>query len=92
MQTSRLLQRLINERLTALHPESIEDAAIRLWEELATQVSSIIGVGGFNALYSRCVFFSQATFPWLEASELSTYADSPLAALNAALKHKHQSK
>lgn len=81
MQTSRLLQRLINERLRALHPEKVEDAAIRLWEELATQISSIIGAGGFNALYTRSVFFTQATFPWLAASELSTHADSPFAAL-----------
>ena len=84
MQTSRLLQRLINERLTALHPEKVEDAAISLWEELATQISSIIGVGGFNALYTRSLFFTQATFPWLAARELSTHADSPFAALKCS--------
>ncbi len=86
MQIRMLLQRLINERLTALHPEKVEDAAIFLWEDLATQISSIIGVGGFNALYARSLFFTQATFPWLAVSKLSTHADGPFAALKSSFE------
>ena len=80
MKTSMLLQRLINERIMALHPDKIESAAISLWEQMATQIISIIGEGGFNALYTRSIFLTKETFPWLAVSAAAS-ADHPFAAL-----------
>jgi hypothetical protein len=46
------------ERLTAPHPESVADAAVMLWEQMASKIISIVGEGGFNSLYARSVFLS----------------------------------
>lgn len=48
------------------------DAAIDLWEQMATQLISIVGEDGFNSLYARSVFLAQSTFPWLSAPSLRT--------------------
>ena len=51
------------------------DIAINLWRPLASQLISIIGEGGFIALYARSVYLTQATFPWLASGEASHAAD-----------------
>ncbi|MEQ6342457.1 MAG: hypothetical protein M3A44_12620 [Gammaproteobacteria bacterium] len=67
-------------------PEKIEDAAIILWEQMATQIISIVGEGGLNSLYARSVFIAQSTFPWLEAIALSPQTDHRFAALKMCLE------
>ena len=49
----------------AAHTENVADAAIILWEQMATEVISIVGEGGFASLYARSIFLTQSTFPWL---------------------------
>ena len=56
------------KNLMAQHTEKVADATINLWEQMATQIISIVGEGGFNSLYARSVFLTQSTFPWLAAS------------------------
>lgn len=34
---------------------------------MATQLILIIGAGGFDSLYARSLFLSQASYPWLAA-------------------------
>ena len=65
METSVALRHKIIENLMAPHTEKVADTAIILWAQLATQIISIIGEGGFNSLYARSVFLAQPTFPWL---------------------------
>lgn len=76
----------IIESLMVQHPEKVTDAAINLWEQMATQIISIVGEGGFNSLYARSVFLAQSTFPWLEASALPPGADHRFAALKMCLE------
>ncbi|MCX7092294.1 MAG: hypothetical protein NTY50_02415 [Methylobacter sp.] len=53
--------------LTAQLPEKPTDAAINLWELMATQIISVIGESGFSSIYARSLFLTQSTCPWLPA-------------------------
>lgn len=81
-----MLRHQIIESLTAPHPEKTADEAIVLWEQLATQLIAIIGVGGFNSLYTRSLFLTQASFPWLTGCELSLPVDQRFMALKSCLE------
>ncbi|MFO7543714.1 MAG: hypothetical protein R6W97_13035 [Thiobacillus sp.] len=74
------------ESLMARHPEKVADAAIGLWEKMATQIISIVGEDGFNSLYARSVFLAQPTFPWLTTSSLSQPDDQRFAELKKSLE------
>ena len=85
MQPSDLPRHQLIRTLTARHPEKVADAAIGLWEQMATQIISIVGEGGFNSLYARSVFLTQSAFPWLAAGSLSPQIDHRFAALKTSL-------
>jgi hypothetical protein len=36
----------------------VADAAIKVWEQMAIQIISIVGEDGFNALYARSLFLA----------------------------------
>ncbi|MHB1592283.1 MAG: hypothetical protein ACYCTW_12250 [Sulfuricella sp.] len=86
MDTSDLLRHQIIISLTEGHTEKVADAAINLWEPMATQIISIVGEGGFNSLYARSVFLTQSSFPWLAASSLSPQNDCRFAELKTSLE------
>ncbi|MGA7181241.1 MAG: hypothetical protein WBX11_16865 [Thiobacillaceae bacterium] len=85
MEASDLLRHQIIESLMAQPTEQVADAAIELWEKLATEIISIVGEGGFTSLYARSVFLAQSTFPWLGASLLAPQADDRFAQLKISL-------
>jgi len=84
--TSDLLRQQIVKRRMAQPTEEVADAAINLWEHLATQIISIVGEGGFNSIYARSVFLTQSTFPWLAADSLSPQTDHRFAELKISLE------
>jgi len=86
MENSRLLRRQIIESLTMQHTENVADTAIQRWELLAAQIISIVGEGGFNALYIRSAFLAQSTFPWLPAIPLPSQTDARFAVLKKSLE------
>lgn len=88
METSNLLRHQIIISLTAQHTEKVVDAAINLWEQMASQIISIVGEGGFNSLYERSVFLTQSTFPWLAASTLSPPTDHRFTGLKMRLERQ----
>ena len=53
METSDLLRHQIINSLPLLRTEKLPDAAVLIWEQMATQIISIVGEGGFNSLYAR---------------------------------------
>ena len=66
METRELLRQQLVKRLMAQpSEEEVADTAIDLWEQMAAQIISIIGEGGFDSLYRRSVFLTQSTYPWL---------------------------
>ncbi len=81
METNDFLRHQIIKRLMAQHTENVADAAIILWEQMATQIVSIVGEGGFNSLYARSAFLTQPAFPWLTAGSLSSQTDHRFAEL-----------
>jgi hypothetical protein len=85
METSDLRRRQIIESLMAQPPEQVADAAISLWEQLATEIISIVGVGGFNSLYARSVFLTQSTHPWLFAGSWTAQTNQRFADLRVCL-------
>ena len=67
-------------------PGEVADGAIRLWEKMATQIISIVGEDGFNSLYARSLFLSQAKFPWLSTSSLTSNAVHRFEGLKTTLE------
>ena len=85
MSTSDLLRHQKINSLMAQPPEKVADAAINLWGQMATQIISIVGEGGFNSLYARSVFLTQSSFPWLAAAALSPQPEHRFAQLKTSL-------
>jgi hypothetical protein len=52
----------------ALYAEKNADGLILLWERMAIEIVALVGEGGFNSLYERCISLTQPTFPWLVVS------------------------
>lgn len=86
METSDLPRHQLIVSLTEQHSEKTTDVAINLWEQMATQIISLVGEGGFHSLYARSLFLAQSTFPWIDASALSPRADHRFAALKMCLE------
>jgi len=61
-----ILQReqFIKDRLVQ-HQANIADAAVELWQQMATQITYLLGEDGFELLYTRSIFLTQRTYPWL---------------------------
>jgi len=76
----------IIENLLPQHAENIADAAIHRWELIAAQIVSIIGEGGFNALYIRSALRAHSAFPWLPTEPLSPQTDARFANLKKSLE------
>lgn len=86
METNVLPRHQLVKRLAEQHTEKVADTAINLWEQVATQIISIVGEGGFDSLYARSVFLTQSKFPWLAASSGSPQADHRWADLKTSLE------
>ena len=66
--------------------EEVAVTAIDLWEQMATQIISIIGEGGFDSLYMRSVLLTQSTYPWLAAVSLQSKIDLRFTDLKISLE------
>ena len=86
MESRDLLRHQIIEILITHRTENVADAAVIVWEKLATEIITVVGEDGFNSLYARSVFLAQPTFPWLAASSLSQQADQRFAELKKGLE------
>jgi hypothetical protein len=86
MATCDLPRPQIIEILMAQHPEKDVDAAIHVWEQMATQIISIVGENSFNSLYARSLFLSQAKFPWLATGSLTENAVHRFKGLKTCLE------
>ena len=67
-------------------PEAIQDVTVKLWERLSAELTTIIGEGGFQSLYARCIHLTGATFPWIECGHPSQPTDSRFAGLKMSLE------
>ena len=86
MKISDVPRHRIIENLTARNAEKVADTATLLWDKLATQIISIVGEDGLNALYMRSLFLNQRIFPWLPANALPTQTDHPFLDLKMSFE------
>jgi len=86
MEPNELLRHQLIASLTTQHTDAGADDAIRLWDLMATQIISIVGEGGFNALYARSVLLTQSSHPWLAADAPSPATGSRFAELKISLQ------
>ena len=86
MENSDLPRQQIVKRRMLQPTEEVADAAINLWEPMATQIISIISEDGFNSLYGRSVFQTRIIFPWLAAGALPPQTDQRFAGLKLSLE------
>lgn len=94
MQTSDLLRHQMIKSLMAKQTEKVADAAILIWEQMASEIISIVGEGGFNSLLARSIFLTQSSYPWLAASSSGSadkkfsLPDQPFAALKKSFEEQ----
>lgn len=88
MGTSDLLRHQIIKSLPLLQTKKIPDAAVLIWEQMATQIISIVGEGGFSSLYSRSLVLTQSSYFWLEFDPHSTQAEHRFAELKMCLERQ----
>lgn len=81
-----LRHQIIEDLLGQQRSGDAEDAAIRLWTQMAAQIISIVGEGGFNSLFARSIFLTQAIFPWLAIPLPSPQSRDRFAELKASLE------
>lgn len=74
------------ESLTSQQAEKTADAAIELWEQVATQIIAIVGIGGFDSLYARSLYLAHSGFPWLTVDAASPQTGHRFATLQASLQ------
>lgn len=86
MQTSDLLRHQRIKSLPAEHTVNVADGAVDHWSRLATQIILIVGDAGFDSLYARSVFLSQASYPWLAASSGASQRAPRFADLKTSLE------
>lgn len=86
MESSDLLRHQIIKSLIPEETEKVADAAINVCEQMAAQIISIIGEGGFNSLYERSLFLTRSTFPWLAADSSSPQTAQRFTALKRSLE------
>jgi hypothetical protein len=86
METRDLPRHQLIKGLMAQPTEKVADAAIGLWERMATQLVLIVGDDGFNSLYARSLFLAQSTFPWLATGPLAPQSDHRFTGLRMNLE------
>jgi hypothetical protein len=79
-QRNQMIRRAVLQR-----PDEVVDTSIRLWEQLAEELVSIIGEGGFQSLYARSIHLTNAAFPWLAPEQVSPASNARFASLKISL-------
>ena len=69
-----------------LRPEAVVDQTIALWEQLASELISIIGEHGFQSLYSRSVHMAAAASPWIMLCQSTQSTDPEFTGLRNCLE------
>jgi hypothetical protein len=86
MESNELTRHQLIRGLLVQPDEKAPDAAIRLWEPMATEITSIVGKEGFDSLYARTIFLNRTAFPWLSASSDPLQVDQTLAELKTSFE------
>lgn len=86
MDTSDLSRHQIIHSHVARQAGSAAAAAVRLWVQLANKIVTIVGEGGFNAIYARSIILAHKRFSWLVVRAAPPPVDSRFAELKTSLE------
>ena len=86
MATRDLLRHQIIKNLMAQPVGDVADAAIHLWEQMATQIITIVGEDGFNSLCARSQLLSKSSFPRLTAGPMALQTEHRFTGLKTSLE------
>ncbi len=78
---------LIEAALTT-HRQTVADATLHLWEQLAPALISIIGEGGFKPLYTRSLRLAVRQHPWMAPDPTKSVIRERFADLQACLQRQ----
>jgi hypothetical protein len=94
-ETNHNPRRPLVEAALRRHPEAVVQNTLRLWAQLAPELISIIGEGGFMPLYARSLRLACKQYPWLaqegkapSGNELFTPLKERLQAQDIAQAHE----
>src|ERR1700737_4209523 len=73
-------------------PDATLDVSIALWERLAAELIAIIGEGGVQALYSRSIHITRATFPWIVISHPWQRTESRFLELKVSFSRRNDAE
>lgn len=77
-------EQLIASALTP-HPDAVAQTSVRLWRELAPELISIIGEGGFKPIYARSVRLVCRQYSWMAHDSGQPTGQESFAELQACL-------
>ena len=86
METRELPRHQIIMNLLAPQSGKVVDAAIEVWERMASQIISIVGDVGFDSLYTRSIFLAQSPFPWIADNSLPSHTGHRFQELKLSLQ------
>ena len=76
---------LIASALTQ-HPDAVAQTSVRLWRELAPELISIIGEGGFKPIYARSVRLACRQYAWMAHDSVQPTGQESFAELQSCLQ------
>lgn len=86
METNNLPRHRIIKSLLLLQAEKNSEGAVLVWEQLAGEIISIVGEGGFISLYARSLTITQASYSWLEFDPYTAQSGQRFAELKMCLE------
>ena len=87
METTQPTRGQLIEAALTTHPETVADATLHLWEQLAPTLISIIGEGGFKPLFTRSLRMAAKEHPWMAQDHAkSSVLQERFTALQASLQ------
>ena len=66
--------------------------SVQLWNAIHEELSPIVGVGGFMALYTRCIDLCGASHPWLKRAAAGSAPAPCFDTLDAQLAQRGASE
>ena len=88
METTEPTRDQLIEAALTIHPETVGDATLHLWEQLAPQLISIIGEGGFKPLYTRSLRLASRQHPWIAPDPTKSVIQERFTDLQACLQRQ----
>lgn len=76
LQRQQLIRNAVNHR-----PNPVARSSVQLWEQLANELVSIVGEGGFQSLYARTILLNSKHFPWIVEENATSLPSQRFASL-----------